>query len=331
MRYTFWYALLFLLHSDFLFSKQITPEYFEECKHTKDQINPKLISSKSPIYPKAALRLGIEASVLVEFTVDESGNVENPKVIWFNNTGKKTNQSFAKSAIETALELKYEPAKNLSGESIRAEKKTLMTFRVEGNEALLDINDKDFDKYLSRAKSKSLGRSKKKLNKLLKDIQVKLDDPDLSNIGKASYLYLKGVVLMKLEEDKEMIHKVFLESQNLQKDEYFELEGKKYRNVTSEKLSYFLGVLLADRYFEQKEWHKVEREVIELLNTSQYSIPKEKFYKPLLQMGIASYSSQNWCNSYYSFKEATKIAEQKALKFPESLLEAMEVSASKLN
>ena len=323
--------LLFLLHSDFLFSKQITPEYFEECKETKNQIDPKLISSKPPIYPKAALKLGIEASVLVGFTIDESGNVENPKVIWFNNTGKKINPSFSKSAIETALELKYEPAKNSSGESIRAEKKTLMTFRVDGNEALLDINDKDFDKYLSRAKSKSLGRSTKKLNKLLKDIQVKLDDPSLSNIGKASYLYLKGIVLMKLEEDKEMIHKVFLESQNLQKDEYFELEGKKYRNVTSEKLSYFLGVLIADRYFEKKEWYKVEREVIELLNASQYSIPREKFYKPLLQMGIASYSFQNWCNSYYSFKEAMKIAKQKDLKFPESLLEAMEVSASKLN
>ena len=66
------YVLLFLLHSDFLFSKQITPEYFEECKETKNQIDPKLISSKPPIYPKAALRLGIEASVLVGFTIDES-------------------------------------------------------------------------------------------------------------------------------------------------------------------------------------------------------------------------------------------------------------------
>ena len=332
MRFVFWYVLFLFLHSQFLFSKQITPEYFHECKQSQSQIEPKIIFSNPPFYPRTALERGIEASVLLEFAVNRFGNVENPKVIWSNNTGTTIYEGFSESAIKSALELKYEPAKNLLGEPIRTETvKLFSTFRVEGHEALLDINDKDFEKYLSRAKSKSVGRSKRKLNKLVEDIQVKLDNPDLSNIGRASYLYLKGIVLMKLETDKDMIHKVFLESKNLQNKEYYELDEKKYRNVTSEKLSYFLGVLLADRYFEQKEWNKVETEVKELLGIFPQRVMQERFYKPLLQLGIASYSSQNWCNSYYSFNAAMKIAEKKGLDFPEPLIEAMELSASYLN
>lgn len=56
-----------------------------------------------PIYPRAAVQLGMEGFVIVEFTVTTSGSVRDPIVV------ESTHVIFEKPAIKAALKFKYKP------------------------------------------------------------------------------------------------------------------------------------------------------------------------------------------------------------------------------
>jgi protein TonB len=64
---------------------------------------PKPITRANPAYPRAALRRGVEGSVLLEFSVDGSGNVVSPRVIESTPRGV-----FDAAALEALSKWKYE-------------------------------------------------------------------------------------------------------------------------------------------------------------------------------------------------------------------------------
>ena len=66
----------------------------------------------APVYPRRALTRGIEGYVLLEFTVNSAGAVENPVVVEADPPG-----IFDRSAVQAALKFKYKP-KVVNGEPI---------------------------------------------------------------------------------------------------------------------------------------------------------------------------------------------------------------------
>ena len=57
-----------------------------------------------PVYPRRALTRGIEGYVLLEFTVTETGSVQDPQVVEASPPG-----IFDRAAIQAALRFKYQP------------------------------------------------------------------------------------------------------------------------------------------------------------------------------------------------------------------------------
>ena len=66
----------------------------------------------APVYPRRALTRGIEGYVLLEFTVNSAGAVENPVVVEADPPG-----IFDRAAVQAALKFKYKP-KVVNGEPI---------------------------------------------------------------------------------------------------------------------------------------------------------------------------------------------------------------------
>ena len=64
---------------------------------------PKPLSRANPEYPRAALRRGVEGSVLLEFSIDANGNVVAPRVIESRPHGV-----FEQTALEALSKWKYE-------------------------------------------------------------------------------------------------------------------------------------------------------------------------------------------------------------------------------
>jgi protein TonB len=67
---------------------------------------PSPVKRESPAYPRGAQKRGIEGWVLLEYTVDENGDVTSPRVIDSSPPGV-----FDSAALEALMEWKYAPAK----------------------------------------------------------------------------------------------------------------------------------------------------------------------------------------------------------------------------
>ena len=92
---------------------------FKECRAEADPLKPIPTRQVPPMYPRKALEMAIESNVLLEFTVNEKGRVEDPQVIWLDQTSSKSNKDlFSRSAINTVKKFKYMPGKTTSGEPI---------------------------------------------------------------------------------------------------------------------------------------------------------------------------------------------------------------------
>lgn len=71
------------------------------------------INKVRPQYPRRALQRGIEGHVIVEFTVTETGSVEDPKVVTADPPG-----IFDRAALNAALKFTYRP-RVIDGKAIR--------------------------------------------------------------------------------------------------------------------------------------------------------------------------------------------------------------------
>jgi len=79
-----------------------------------------------PVYPRRALRRGIEGYVVVEFTVTKTGKVSDPRVIEADPPGV-----FDEAAMDAALKFKYRP-KSIKGEPVKvAGVRNIIRFEIE--------------------------------------------------------------------------------------------------------------------------------------------------------------------------------------------------------
>jgi len=65
-------------------------------------IPPRLVHQVAPIYPEAAMKLGIEGTVVLSVTLDDKGNIVRTRVI-------KSIPELDQAAIDTLKQRKYEP------------------------------------------------------------------------------------------------------------------------------------------------------------------------------------------------------------------------------
>jgi len=87
---------------------------------------PAPLKREFPSYPKGAQKRGIEGWVLLEFTVDEKGDVVAPHVVDANPPGV-----FDATALEAITKWKYEPARNGDKAVISPGMRVKLDFKIE--------------------------------------------------------------------------------------------------------------------------------------------------------------------------------------------------------
>ena len=89
-------------------------------------IPEKLIKQATPKYPKSALQNGIEGWVEVQFTVTESGSVNNVKIL-----NQEPGQVFEQATINAVKKWKFVPARNAdSGLSVSSKASVRLSFKL---------------------------------------------------------------------------------------------------------------------------------------------------------------------------------------------------------
>jgi TonB family protein len=83
---------------------------------------PKLINSVAPVYPLTARSSGIQGDVVIDTTIDKSGNVVRMHVV----SGPAM---LRPSALESLRRWKYEPSK-LDGEPVEVQMQVTIKFRL---------------------------------------------------------------------------------------------------------------------------------------------------------------------------------------------------------
>ena len=324
-------SIIFTFNS--IFSHEGKHFQLEECRSNADPLKPVPIKNSLPVYPRRALEKAIEANVLLQFTVNKEGNVENPEVIWFDQTASKKDL-FSRSALRAASKLKYKPGKTESGEPISTPGvRTIMSYRVTGNEDNLDFNTKILNKIVKRIRVKDMSsKSIRRLEGALDKINKELKSDKLSDIEIAAILYIKASTLFKLDRPSEEVKEALLESKSYYEDDFVDTlkNGFQLRGVTSSKLHTYAGLLLSHIYFQEEEWKSLEHEMLEVLTSPELNMMSFRYYSSYMQLGVASYTLKNWCTSVTSFERAKKIAETKNLKFPNNFDNAIEYAKSQM-
>ena len=83
------------------------------------------LKQRPPEYPRRLLNRGIEGCVMLSYTVNEKGRIEDTKVEWSTNT------SFNKSALESAATYEYSiPEKNGQPASV-SDVRTIIVYKIE--------------------------------------------------------------------------------------------------------------------------------------------------------------------------------------------------------
>jgi len=326
---------LLLLFFNLISSHESKYHNLEECREAKDLLKPVLIKQSAPTYPIGALRQSIEANVLIEFTVNEKGEVENPRTIWIDHTSEKKKDLFSRSALNSMYSHEYIPGKDEKGEAISTKgEKVIIKFRIEGLEDNLMLRNSELARILKKIKVKNLSsKNVIRLEKAISQIDKQLQNEKLSDIERASFLYTKGKALFKLNKPREEIKKTLLESKFYYQDSYVDTirGGVQARGVISSKLHTFGGLGLVQIYFEEEDWEKLEHEMLEVVNSMTRSESlRERYYAPYMQLGIASYTLKNWCTSVSSFARAKKIAKRHKFQFPDNFNEAIQYAKSQM-
>ena len=308
---------------------------FKECRVEADPLKPIPTRQVPPMYPRKALEKAIESNVLLEFTVNEKGRVEDPQVIWLDQTSSKSNKDlFSRSAINNVKKFKYKPGKTTYGEPTSTDGvKVIIAYRIQGFEDSLGIDSFTLRKILRTVKVTDMSpQTMQKLEGAIKDIDLELNKDSLSNIEKAAFLYIKATTLFKLNRPSEEIKEALLESKSYYGDDYVDTleDGVQVRGVTSSKLHTFGGLLLSQIYYEEEDWKSLEHEMLEVTNSQFGNTLKQRFYASYMQLGVASYTLENWCTSFYSFERARKIAKNYKLKFPTTFDSAIEYAKSQM-
>lgn len=99
-------------------------------------IPAKPISQERPEYPVAMRRFGLRGQVLIDFTVDTSGKVQNAVIF------QSDNPAFDEPALKALREWKFQPATR-DGKPVEVKQRVPIIFQLDGGgETLFTINDR---------------------------------------------------------------------------------------------------------------------------------------------------------------------------------------------
>ncbi|MCX7830633.1 MAG: energy transducer TonB, partial [Acidobacteria bacterium] len=73
---------------------------------------PKLIRDFQPVYPPAALAMGLSGKVVVEVIINENGEVENARILQSNS------HIFDEAALDAARKWKFSPPTDERGQKV---------------------------------------------------------------------------------------------------------------------------------------------------------------------------------------------------------------------
>ena len=297
------------------------PHLFSNCLPEVDPLAYRLIYGKAPNYPKKARQKSVEGTLVVELTIKEDGSVHNPTIIWSDTTDKIYPDIFHEAALKAVKEWRYQPAKDPFGKPL--ESKGILgqvSFLLEGYEDTLNLGNHDA---LFARLTEQLNRNKRE--KSINQINNILAENRLTKVQRASYLYLKAMYLYKGSSPEGEIKNLLIES----KTNY---ETEEFMSVNGYKLHSFAGILLGQMYLNESDWNNAAFELETALRAArEASIQSERFFTTYIQLGIAHYNLQNWCEAYSSWDNAQNLGKKHGLSLPNDLKEPIKFAKSKSN
>ena len=300
-----------------------------ECIPEADPLRYKPLYKKPPRYPRKAQERGIEGTVLLEFTINKDGSVHNPTVVWSSSTDPKNPDIFNKSALIAAKEFRYQPELSESGQPMQTKGvQNQITFYIYGQENSLNLgkHNKQFDDLTASMNLRKREKSLKRIEKILLE-------SNLSRLQRAAYLYLKAMYLYKDKSPNGQIIDVLVESKKNYVEEKLTLpSGRGVMSVTGSKLQSFAGILLGQMYLEESDWNSAASELEEALRAAKVAtLQSNRFFSAYIQLGMAHYNLQNWCEASSSWRAAQKMGKKYGFSLPDALKEPMEFAQSKSN
>ena len=108
--------------------------------------------------------------------------------------------------------------------------------------------------------------------------------------------------------------------------------GTGVMSVTGFKLQSFAGILLGQMYLEESDWNSAASELEEALRAAKVAtLQSNRFFSAYIQLGMAHYNLQNWCEASSSWRAAQKMGKKYGFSLPDALKEPMAFAQSKSN
>ena len=267
-----------------------------------------------PKYPRYAQERGHEAVVSVVYDTNDKGEVINERVSWQVNTLNEINPSdtslnkdFSRSALRSMRSAIYKASKdNKEGRLSSKDKKAIIVFYILGDENTFNLGTR-FNRTLKRVKDAVNNISK--IPKLIESIEEHLNSEELTNVQRASFLYLKAFLIYTKSPNSEEIKPLLLEMKSL-------IDSDLPYGPNAFKVITFGSLLLGQIYINEQQWDMA----IDILEEGIHSGVKAnsldyRFFNAHLQLGIAYYSEGNWCGAAKSWARAKMMADSESTNY----------------
>ena len=293
---------------------------YSSCGNLLDPFLAAPIKQRTPDYPRRALEKGIQGAVLMKININADGTVKDSEVVWASTDDPKFKGTFNRSSIKAANKFIYKPKVNEIGEDIESTAHTLMGYKIIGLEESLYLGNQT--------------KNYKKLKRLMKkdpdgffvEVEKLLNGNKLEPIQRAVYLFFKGLMMHQQGVDKDKVIKILQESQKLYYAVYeYQTDDKDEKNIflmgiNESRLHTFVGVLLGQLYLEKSMWNEAAIQYATVIrNVRNDKIESPRFLQSYINLGIASYNLNLWCQADESWKSAINLGAKINTKFPDWL------------
>ena len=293
---------------------------YSSCGNLLDPFRSVPIKQLPPAYPRRALEKGIGGTVLIKIKINTDGTVKTSEVVWASTDDPKYQDIFNRSTINAANEYIYKPKVNERGENIESTAHTFIAYSIDGLEETLYLGNQ------TRNYKKLKRLMKKDPDKFFMEVEKLLNGNELEPIQRAVYLFFKGLMMHQLGEDKDEVIKILRESQKLYYTVYeYHTDDKNEKNIflmggNESKLHTFVGVLLGQLYLEKSMWNEAAIQYATVIrNVKRDKIESPRFLQSYINLGIATYNLNLWCQADESWKSAINLGAKINTKFPDWL------------
>ena len=278
------------------------PAHPEAIKETMTP--PKALYKEPPVYPRRALSIGQEGSVILEYTVNTEGRVVNVAAIGSTGT------SFTVEAKKAARKFLYEPAIDTKTNlPVEYELKHKFTFEMDSASSGM-FYDSDILEFNAEAFTMKLYRIDRMKNKTAIN---KLD----SYVKEAENEFEKAVLLFQRAGKKNDSKPSDIKGMKKDLDTVFVLLEKLNEfdpNVISLQ-SYAVSALSGIYLDQQDDWKAMSllRPFLEKTWSNKLVRPRQA-YDAYVNLAIAAFNLNNFCVSYHSFDRAVKTGSELKIK-----------------